>query len=54
MLIKNDVMPSKSINKTLGGLTVRLYVNKAEQLKAQRLLNEMPDIYLAFFVDIVI
>ena len=26
-------MPSKSINKTLGGLTVRLYVNKAEQAK---------------------
>ena len=32
-------MPSKSINKTIGGLTVRLYVNKAEQLKAQRLLK---------------
>lgn len=38
-------MPSKSINKTLGGLTVRLYVNKKEQAKAQRLLDKMPNIY---------
>ena len=38
-------MPSKSINKTLGGLTVRLYVNKLEQAKAKRLLDKMPDIY---------
>ena len=27
-------MPSKSINKTLGGLTVRHDVNKAEQITA--------------------
>ena len=34
-------MPSKSINKTLGGLTVRLYVNKLEQ--AKQMLRELAE-----------
>ena len=38
-------MPSKSINKTLGCLTGMIYLNKAEQSNAKRILDKIPDIY---------
>ena len=40
---------SNSINKTLGDLHIRLYANKSQQAKAQRLLDSMPNIYKKAF-----
>lgn len=42
-------MSSKSINKTLGDISVKIYANKADQAKAQRLLDKIPDIYKGAF-----
>lgn len=40
---------SNSINKTLGDLHIRLYANRSQQAKAQRLLDSMPNIYKRAF-----